>query len=57
MERVAHPLAEDLLVKKVDVAVTEDVTEIVDMEDYEYESADSDSDDVINFEVFSSDSD
>ena len=54
---MAHPLAADLLVKKLDVAFTEDVNEIVDMEDYDYESVDSDSDEVLNFEVFSSDSD
>ena len=38
----------------MDVAFAGDFTEIVDMDEYDDESVDSDSDDVINFDDFSS---
>ena len=50
-----HP-GVDLIADKVDVIFAEGVTEMVDMEDYENESIDSDDDEVLNFEVLCSDS-
>ena len=44
-------------VNRVDVTFAGDVTEILVMDEYDDESVDSDSDDVMNFEDLSSDSD